>query len=145
MEGRARHPSHFFPVTQDNVAEVYQRTFPVWTRALGLCDFQVSEGRVIARLPASADLALSIGVMSGQAILAAIDTVAALAAATTRRAVRASVYQHAHFLKAASTDLEISADVQRFGASSAYVLVGASDANGDLVAHAAAEFALRAD
>jgi acyl-coenzyme A thioesterase PaaI-like protein len=137
------HPAHFFPVTNTNVLEVYEQTFPVWTKALGLCDLRVDGVQVRALLPAAPALKLSTGFLSGQAIMAAIDTLAAIAAATSERAPRGTIYLHNHFLRPAAEALLIKAEVLRFGRSAAFVEVRATDAaTGELIAHASTEVAL---
>lgn len=137
------HPAHFFPVTNTNVLEVYEYTFPPWTKQLGLCDFSVREGYVSARFPRNEMLRLSSGVLSGQALMAAIDTVAALAISTTTRMPRGTIYQHTHFVRpAANDDFSVVAEVLRFGKIAAYVEIKVwASSSSELVAHAAAEFA----
>ena len=96
-----------------------------------------------ARLPESDALKFSAGAVCGQAIMAAIDTVTALAMATGDRATTGTSYQHTHFLRpAANDDLLIAAAVKRFGKASAYVDCSVSFVtSGELVAHAVLEFA----
>lgn len=137
------HPAHFFPVTNANVVEVYEHTFPVWTKALGLSNFVVEGTKVAASLAPTPSLCLSTGFLSGQALMAAIDTIAALAAATSERAPRGTVYQHTHFLRPVKGALKIEAEVLRFGKSGAFVEARATDlASKDLIVHASAQFAL---
>ena len=75
--------------------------------------------------------------------MAAIDTVASMAAMTGPRVGKGTVYQHTHFLRpAVNDDFIIAAQVKRFGKTSVYVdcsitFVG----SGELVAHAVLEFA----
>lgn len=81
--------------------------------------------------------------MCGQAIMAAIDTVASLAMATTERIPKGTVYQHTHFLHpAVNDDFFVKAQVLRFGKASAFTETRVSFASsGELVAHASLEFA----
>lgn len=133
----------FMPVTQDNVLEAVAFVFAPWVLAMGLKDFEISEGRAAAVLPQDPSLQFFTGAICGQTLMAAIDTVTALAMATTSQASKGTVYQHTHFLRpAAGEDLRVEAQVLRFGRATAYaearvVLIG----SGALAAHAVLEFA----
>ena len=131
------------PVTQANVNEAYETIFAPWIRQMGMTDFVVREGYCSCRLPQNADLHFFSGAICGQAMMAAIDTVAALAAATTDRSSRGTVYQHTHFLRpAAAEDLVVAAEVRRFGKTSAFIDCSITLAqSGKLCAHAVLEFA----
>lgn len=132
-----------WPVTQSNVQEAYEHVFAPWVKHLGLCDFNVGVGRASARLPNSGELKFSSGAMCGQALMAAIDTVVALAMSTTDRAPKGTVYQHTHFLRpAVDESFLIEAEVLRFGKASAYSEARVSGiTSGTRVAHAVLEFA----
>ena len=75
--------------------------------------------------------------------MAAIDTVASLAMATTDRIPKGTVYQHTHFLRpAVNDDFRVLATVLRFGKASAFAEARVTFASsGELVAHASLEFA----
>ncbi len=131
------------PLTHDNADAVFDLVYAPWIKDMGLTDFVVREGFVSMRLPLSDRLKFFSGAICGQALMAAIDTVASMAAMTGPRPGKGTVYQHTHFLRpAANDDFRVEATVKRFGKSSAYVdcsvtFVG----SGDLVAHAVLEFA----
>jgi acyl-coenzyme A thioesterase PaaI-like protein len=135
---------HPLPVTNDTVQDAYDWMFAPWVKALGLRDFQVSPGRVSATLPQGEALQFVGGAVCGQAILAAVDTVAALAMTTSDRWTRGTVYQHTHFLRPAAThDMRVEANVLRFGKSSAFIEGKVTFIHsGELVAHATLEFAM---
>ena len=75
--------------------------------------------------------------------MAAIDSVASLAIATTERISKGTVYQHTHFLRpAVNDDFHVKAEVLRFGKASAFTETRVSFAStGKLIAHASLEFA----
>jgi acyl-coenzyme A thioesterase PaaI-like protein len=136
-------PDGLFPLTQDNADALFDWVYAPWIKEMGLTDFVVREGYVSMRLPLNDRLKFFSGAVCGQALMAAIDTVASMAAATSPRLGKGTVYQHTHFLRpAANDDFLIAATVRRFGKASAYVdcsvtFVG----SGELVAHAVLEFA----
>jgi acyl-coenzyme A thioesterase PaaI-like protein len=134
---------HPLPITQETVDEMFGHLFAPWLRELGLREFRIGPGEASALLPQRAALQLYAGAVCGQAIMAAIDTVATLAMFTTDRLPKGTVYQHTHFLRpAANEDLRVTAKVLRFGKASAFAearLVFAT--SGELVAHASSEFA----
>lgn len=132
-----------FPVTQATVVPAYELIFAPWVKQLALCEFTVDGSRVTARLPEADALKFSAGAVCGQAIMAAIDTVTALAMATGERATRGTTYQHTHFLRPAKgDDFIVEANVLRFGKTSAYAEAKITFAtSGAIVAHAVLEFA----
>ena len=75
--------------------------------------------------------------------MAAIDTLAALAMATTERVPKGTSYQHTHFLRPArGGPFSIEAKVLRFGKTSAFAEARVCIAEtSELVAHAVLEFA----
>ena len=141
MELSGNPPS--LPITNENVVAFHDWLFAPWVKELGLRDFAVSPGQVVATLPQSKRLQFVSGAVCGQVIMAAVDTIASLAMSTTDRPVRGTVYQHTHFLRpAVSDDMKVRAHVLRFGRTSAFAearvtFVG----SGELVAHATLEFA----
>ena len=123
--------------------EFYDFLFAPWVKAMGIREFKVDPGMVSAVLPQNDALKFASGAVCGQAIMAAIDTVAALAMATTERIPKGTVYQHTHFLRpAVNDDFHLKAEVLRFGKASAFAEVRVSFVStGELVAHASLEFA----
>lgn len=141
MDAPANLPS--LPITNDTVYEFYDWLFAPWVKELGLRDFNVSPGKVVATLPQNKKLQFASGAVCGQVIMSAVDTVAALAMSTSDRPAKSTVYQHTHFLRPAlSQDLRIQVNVLRFGKASAFAdaivtFIGSEE----LVAHATLEFA----
>ncbi len=131
------------PITNETVLEFYEWLFAPWVKELGLRDFKVPPGQVIAILPQSKNLQFVSGAVCGQVIMSAVDTIASLAISTTNRPARSTVYQHTHFLRPAmSEDMKIQANVLRFGKTSAFVETKVTFLDsGELVAHATLEFA----
>jgi len=131
------------PITNDNLEEWYQFVFAPWVKSMGLCDFDATVGHAAARLPNSPAIQFSSGAVCGQAIMAAVDTIASLAVSTTERTTKGTTYQHTHFLRPArDDDFRIEANVLRFGKASAFVETRVTLAtSGELVAHATLEFA----
>ena len=136
-----QHPT--LPITNETVLEFYEWLFAPWVKELGLRDFAVSPGRVVAILPQSKRLQFASGAVCGQVIMSAVDTVASLAMSTTDRLTRGTVYQHTHFLRPAlSDDMTVQANVLRFGKTSAFAEARVTFlGSGELVAHATLEFA----
>lgn len=136
-------PEGIFPVTQETAQAAFDWVFAPWIKEMGFCDFVVREGFFSMRLPLNDRLKFFSGAVCGQALMAAIDTAASMANATSPRMSKGTVYQHTHFLRpAANDDFLIEATVKRFGKASAYIdctvtFVG----SGELVAHAVLEFA----
>lgn len=131
------------PITNETVFEFYDWLFAPWVKELGLRDFAVSPGQVIAILPQSRRLQFASGAVCGQVIMSAVDTITSLAMSTTDRPVRGTVYQHTHFLRPAlSDDMKVQANVLRFGKTSAFAETRVTFlTSGELVAHATLEFA----
>src|SRR5262249_13677005 len=136
-------PLHCLPVTDATVLELYEYVFAPWVKLLGLREFKVCPGVVSAMLPQNDALKLSSDAVCGQAIMAAIDSVASLSVGTTGRITKGTVYQHTHFLRPAlNDDFHVRAEVLRFGKASAFTETRVSFAStGRLVAHASLEFA----
>ena len=131
------------PITNETVLEYFEWLFAPWVKELGLREFAVSPGQVIAILPQSKRLQFVSGAVCGQVIMSAVDTIASLAMSTTDRPLRGTVYQHTHFLRPAmSEDLKVQANVLRFGKTSAFAETRVTFLkSGGLVAHATLEFA----
>ena len=107
----------FNPITQVNVLEAYENIFAPWVKAMGLTDFQVSEGFCSARLPQKPDLQFVSGAICGQTIMSAIDTVASIAMSTTERTGKGTAHQATQFLRPAlDDDLLVEAKVLQWGA-----------------------------
>jgi len=136
-------PRALFPVTQATIDAAYSFIFAPWVKQLGLCDFRVETGRVTAILPEADALKFSAGAVCGQAIMAAIDTVASLAVATGDKPTRGTAYQHTQFLRPAKgDDFIVEANVLRFGKTTAYLETHVRYAGSrEIVAHAVLEFA----
>lgn len=136
-------PDGLFPLTQATAEAAFDWIFAPWVKDMGLTDCVVREGFVSMRLPLNDKLKFFSGAVCGQALMAAIDTVASMAAATGPRVGKGTVYQHTHFLRpAANDDFLIAATVKRFGKTSAYVDCSVTfSGSGELVAHAVLEFA----
>src|ERR1700761_6367899 len=136
-------PLHCLPVTDATVLEVYEYVFAPWVKRLGLRQFKVCPGIVSATFPQNDAFKLSSGAVCGQAIMAAIDSVASLSVVSTGRITKGTVYQHTHFLRpAVHDDYHVRAEVLRFGNASAFTQTRVSFAStGKLVAHASLEFA----
>ena len=135
--------SDFLPITQANAQAAFDFVYAPWIKEMGLTDFEVRDGFCAMRLPLQDKLKFFSGAICGQALMAAIDTAASMASATSPRPGRGTVYQHTHFLRpAANDDFRISATVKRFGKTSAYVECDVTFVtSGELVAHAVLEFA----
>jgi acyl-coenzyme A thioesterase PaaI-like protein len=136
-------PAELFPITQDTAQAAFDWIFAPWIKDMGLTDCVVREGFCSMRLPMNPRLAFFSGAICGQALMAAIDTVASMAAATGPHVGKGTAYQHTHFLRpAAGDDFLIAASVKRFGKASAYVDCSVTFAtSGELAAHAVLEFA----
>ena len=74
-------PDGLFPLTQETVEAAFDWIFAPWIKEMGLTDIVVSEGFASMRLPLNDRLKFFSGAVCGQALMAAIDTVASLAAA----------------------------------------------------------------
>lgn len=136
-------PDGMFPVTQETAPAAFDWIFAPWIKEMGFTDFEVREGFFAMRLPMNDKLQFFSGAVCGQAIMAAIDTAASMANATSPRMSKGTVYQHTHFLRpAANDDLRIEANVKRFGKASSYIDVAVTFVgSGELVAHGVLEFA----
>lgn len=132
-----------FPITQATAAAAFDFVFAPWIKEMGITDIVVGAGFCSLRLPESDRLKFSAGAVCGQALMAAIDTAAAMAVSTTDRQSKGTIYQHTHFLRPAKgDDFIIAASVKRFGKASAYIDCAVTFAtSGELVAHGVLEFA----
>lgn len=140
-------------ITKDTIGAVSDLMFAPWVKELKLEWIEVEKGRVLARLrrqpklchfsPGRPDFADSSS-MSGQVLMAAIDTVFSMAIATGDAVSRGTISQNNNFVSAANTEsLLLEAKVQRFGKSIAIGETIVSDeASGRLVCHATSTFAM---
>lgn len=130
------------PITTDTAGIAHDNVFARWVRDLGLRDIEVSEGYATAVLPQTADLQFFSGAVCGQAIMAAIDTVASLAMLTADRPMRGTASQNTQFLRPATDkNLRVTTTVLRFGSTIAYAETRVTfDGTDDLVAHSTSEF-----
>jgi acyl-coenzyme A thioesterase PaaI-like protein len=133
----------FRPITADNVEAAYQFIFAPWIKAMGLTDFKVSEGLCGARLPQNPALHWAAGAICGQAIMAAVDSVAALAVGTTERQGKGTAHQATQFLRPAfGEDLWVEARVLQWGKAIVYLECNVTFVgSGKLVAHSTLQFA----
>jgi uncharacterized protein (TIGR00369 family) len=133
----------FSNISQDNVVDTYDSLFAPWVKELELIELEVSEGKASAIMPQNPSLHWSAGAICGQAILAAIDTVASLAVNTTDRQAKGTVSQNTQFIRPAfSEDLKIEVSVLNFGRTIVYVEAKVTFVeSGKLVAHSTLEFA----
>jgi len=131
------------PLTDENVRAFYEWLFAPWVKEMGLRDFALRPGYAAATLPQSPHLQFVSGATCGQALMSAVDTVCALAMASSDRWPKGTAYQHTHFLRpAAGDDMRIEVNVLRFGKASAFAEARVTFlGSGDLVAHASLEFA----
>ena len=97
-------PDRLFPLTQATAAAVFDWVYAPWIKEMGLTDFVERDGFVSMRLPLNDRLKFFSGAVCGQALMAAIDTAASMAAATSQRPSKGTVYQHTHFLRPAAND-----------------------------------------
>ena len=109
---------------------------------MGLRDIQINKGKASAVLPQSISLQWANGAICGQAIMAAIDTVVAMAMLTTDKFSKGTASQNTQFLSPAiGEDLLIDVNVLKFGKVIAYAETKVTLVNsGKLVAHATNEF-----
>jgi len=130
------------PVTNENVLDIYDYVFAPWVKSLGLTDLNIEEGKASALLPQSSSLQWANGAICGQAIMAAIDTMVALAMSTTDKPSKGTASQNTQFLRPAlGEDLRIEVNVLKFGKVIAYAETHVSFAgSGKLVAHSTNEF-----
>ena len=130
------------PVTTETAEIAHDAVFAKWVRDLGLRDMEVSEGYATAFLPQNPDLQFFSGAVCGQAIMAAIDTVASLAMLTADRPMKGTASQNTQFLRPATNDdLRVTTTVLRFGSTIAYAETRVTfEGTDDLVAHATSEF-----
>lgn len=130
------------PITTETAEIAHDAVFAKWVKDLGLRDMEVSAGYATAVLPQNADLQFFSGAVSGQAIMAAIDTVASLAMLTTDRPMKGTASQNTRFLRPATNDdLRVTTTVLRFGSTIAYAETRVTfEGTDNLVAHATSEF-----
>jgi uncharacterized protein (TIGR00369 family) len=129
-------------INSETVGAAYESVFAPWVKKLGLKDIEVGSGSASALLPQTPDIQFFTGAICGQAIMAAVDTVASLAIFTSDRQTKGTASQTTQFLRpAVGEDLRITTEVLKFGATIAYAETRVtSDPSGELVAHATSEF-----
>lgn len=130
------------PIDGDRLEAFHEWLFAPWVKDLGLVDLQVGPGWARAILPQQAHLQWASGATCGQALMAAIDTVASLAMSTTDRQAKGTASQNTQFIRpAAGDDLVIHTEVLRFGTVIGYGETKVTFADsGKLVAHSTCEF-----
>lgn len=133
----------FTNTNQDNVGELYDQLFAPWIKQLGLHAIEVSDGKASAIMPQDPSLFWLGGAICGQAIMAAIDTVACLAMATSDRQAKGTASLNTQFIRPAfKEDLKIEVSVLNFGRTIAYAEAKVTFVESEkLVAHATLEFA----
>ena len=82
-------PEGLFPLTQETAQAVFDWVYAPWVKDMGLSDFIVREGFCSMRLPLGDHLKFFSGTVCGQALMAAIDTVASMASRPARASPRA--------------------------------------------------------
>lgn len=130
-------------IDQGNVASRYEEIFADWVKDLGLTGLEVTPGRAVATLPQQRALRWAAGAVCGQAIMAAIDTVASLCACTSDRgSPRGTVSQNTQFIRPAlDEDLRVEVNALNFGKTIGYFEARVTFlGSGKLVAHATLEF-----
>lgn len=119
--------------------------FAPWVQALKLSTIATGEQHAVLRLPWSGELAREGGGMSGQALMAAADTAAAVAVATARDGYgpMTTVQMSTDFQRAVTgTDVLVSARVTKLGRRLAFVDVLLTAEGGEEpAAHATAVYA----
>lgn len=135
-------PVTYVPITNESIDSVVDYIFAPWVKSMGLTEFTASYGLASAILPQSDKLQWANGAICGQALMAAIDTVIALAIHTGERPSKGTASQSTQFLqRAAGDDLKIVAEVLKFGSTIAYAEARVTFlGSGELVAHSTAEF-----
>ncbi len=130
------------PIDNDRVDAFHDHLFAPWVKDLGLTDLEVGPGWAQARLPQQTHLWFTAGPICGQALMAAIDTVAVLAMSTRDRLPKGTASQNTQFIRPADgDDVLVRTEVLRFGSVIGYgetkvTFVG----SGKLVAHSTCEF-----
>ena len=134
------------PITTATAEIAHDAVFAPWVKSLGLRDLEVSEGYAAAVLPQNTDLQFFSGAVCGQAIMAAIDTVASPAMLTADRPMKGTASQNTQFLRpAVDHDLRATTTVLRFGSTIACAETRVTfEGTDDLVAHATSEFIFHA-
>lgn len=135
---------HLLPCTRENIDEVHELLLAPWVKLQSLDYLEVAEGRIKARLRQDGEQQFFAGVICGQALMSAIDTVMSLAMLTYPRSVKGTASQNTHFLRpAVGEDLILEATVLKMGKQSAYGETRVIfEGSGTLVAHATSDYAL---
>lgn len=130
------------PVTTTSLAETEETSFSPWVKAMGLTELTLGENSASGLLPQDSSLQRANGAICGQAIMAAIDTIVALAISTGEKVSKGTARQNTQFLRSAiGEDLRIESNVIKFGRTIAYAETHVYFAkSGKLVAHSTNEF-----
>lgn len=107
----------------DDADKLLQEGFAPWVQALGIKFESIAEGRALARIPVSRSLSRSGGIICGQAMMSAADTVIvfAISSALGEFKPMTTVSQSSSFLRpAAEKDLMVDARVIKLGRSIVY-------------------------
>jgi acyl-coenzyme A thioesterase PaaI-like protein len=139
-------------VTKDTIQAVSELMFAPWVQELKLEWLEVEKGRVTARLrrqlklchfsPGRPDFA-DRSSMSGQVVMAAIDTTFSMAIATGESVSKGTVSQNNNFVSAANTEsLLLEANIQKWGRVTIGETIVTDEESGRLVCHATSTFAM---
>jgi len=139
-------------VTMDTIQAVSDLMFAPWVQELKLEWLEVETGRVLARLrrqpklchfsPGRPDFA-DRSSMSGQVLMAAVDTVFSMAIATGESVSKGTISQNNNFVSAANTaSLLVEACVQKWGRVTLGETRITDEESGRLVCHATSTFAM---
>ena len=139
-------------ITIDTIQAVSDLMFAPWVKELKLEWLEVEIGRVLARLrrqpklchfsPGRPDFA-DRSSMSGQVVMAAVDTVFSMAIATGESVSKGTISQNNNFISAANTaSLLLEARIQKWGRVTLGDTQVTDEETGRLVCHATSTFAM---
>jgi len=139
-------------ITKDTIQAVSDLMFAPWVQELKLEWLEVEKGRVVSRLrrqkklchfsPGRPDFADQSS-MSGQVLMAAIDTTFSMAIATGDSVSKGTISQNNNFVSAANTpSLLLEAKIQKWGRVSIGETIVTDEESGRLVCHATSTFAM---
>ena len=141
-----------YNITIDTIQAVSDLMFAPWVKELKLEWLEVETGRVLARLrrqpklchfsPGRPDFA-DRSSMSGQVLMAAVDTVFSMAIATGESVSKGTISQNNNFVSAANTaSLLLEAKIQKWGRVTLGDTRVIDEETGRLVCHAMSTFAM---
>ena len=141
-----------YNITIDTIQAVSDLMFAPWVKELKLEWLEVETGRVLARLrrqpklchfsPGRPDFA-DRSSMSGQVLMAAVDTVFSMAIATGESMSKGTISQNNNFVSAANTaSLLLEAKIQKWGRVTLGDTRVIDEETGRLVCHAMSTFAM---